>query len=180
MFIKLTNGNPEKYSIGKLRRDNPNVSFPKNIPDSVLEEFDVYPLNASEKPEYNPTTENVVEGTPVKQGDDWVQVWDIVELTEEETAEYMAALQKQITSKVQQRLDVFANTRNYAGIVSLCTYATSTNAKFAAEGKYGVEVRDQTWAKCYEILAEVQSGVRPAPSGYDDIEPELPKLEWPM
>jgi len=180
MHIKLTNGNPEKYSIGKLRRDNPNVSFPKNIPDSVLEEFDVYPLTTGEKPEHNPTTEKVVEGTPVKQGDDWVQVWDIVELTEEETAEYMASLQQQITSKVQQRLDVFANTRNYAGIVSLCTYATSTNAKFAAEGQYGVEARDQTWAKCYEILAEVQSGVRAVPSGYDDIEPELPKLEWPM
>ena len=180
MHVKLTNDVPEKYSIGKLRRDNPQTSFPKQIPDSVLAEFDVYPLTPSEKPKYNPTTEKVVEGTPVKQGDDWVQVWDIVALTEEETAEYMAALQQQITNKVQQRLDVFANTRNYTGIVSLCTYATSTNAKFAAEGQYGVEARDQTWAKCYEILAEVQSGVRTVPSGYGDIEPELPPLVWPL
>ena len=179
MHIKLTNGNPKKYTIGQLRRDNPQVSFPKTIPDTVLAEFGVYPLTATEKPQHNPTTEKVVEVAPIKQGDVWVQVWNVVELTEEESAEYMANLQKQITNQVQRRLDNFAKTKNYTGIVSLCTYATSGNPKFRREGQYGVEVRDETWAKCYEILAEVQSGTRPVPFGYDDIESELPVFKWP-
>lgn len=88
-------------------------------------------------------------------------------------------LQAEIVTATQQRLDDFARTRNYDGILSLCTYATSANPKFKQEGLYGVEVRDSTWAKLYEILAEVESGVRPIPSGYAEIESELPQLAWP-
>jgi hypothetical protein len=87
-------------------------------------------------------------------------------------------VQEQIVAATQQRLDDFAKTRNYDGILSACTYATSTVPNFKTEGQYCVEARDQTWAKLYEIMDEVQSGVRPPPTGYDDIEPELPVLEW--
>jgi hypothetical protein len=88
-------------------------------------------------------------------------------------------IQSQIVAATQDRLDAFAQTRNYGGILSACTYATSTNPKFAAEGQYCVETRDATWAKLYEMLDEVLAGTRPMPSGYADIEPELPVLEWP-
>lgn len=43
-------------------------------------------------------------------------------------------LQAQVVQSTQQRLDDFARTRNYDGILSACTYATSTVPKFAAEG----------------------------------------------
>ncbi len=89
-------------------------------------------------------------------------------------------VQAAIVVATQRRLDDFARTRNYDGILSLCTYATSTNAKFQAEGQYGVEARDATWAKLYEILAEVEAGTRPVPTGYAEIEPELPALVWPQ
>lgn len=82
-------------------------------------------------------------------------------------------------NRTQQRLDDFARTRNYDNILSACTYATSTVPKFKAEGQYCVTARDATWAKLYEILAEVEAGTRPMPSGYADIEPLLPPLEWP-
>jgi hypothetical protein len=36
-----------------------------------------------------------------------------------------------------------------------------------------------TWARLYELLAEVQAGTRPMPTGFADIEPELPPLVWP-
>ena len=81
--------------------------------------------------------------------------------------------------RTQKRLDDFARTRNYDGIMSACTYATSTVPKFKAEGQYAVEARDATWAALYQLLAEVQAGNRPMPSDYADIEPLLPVLEWP-
>jgi hypothetical protein len=84
----------------------------------------------------------------------------------------------EFTAKIQARLDAFAKTRNYDSILSACTYATSMNPKFAAEGQYCVEARDATWVKCYEILNEVQSGQRPIPS-WEELEAELPPLEWP-
>lgn len=88
-------------------------------------------------------------------------------------------VQAEIIAATQKRLDDFAQTRSYDGVLSLCTYAASTNAKFAAEGKYGVEARDATWAKLYQMLAEVEAGARPMPAGFADVEPELPVLKWP-
>lgn len=88
-------------------------------------------------------------------------------------------IQASIVSATQQRLDAFARTRNYDGILSACTYATSAVPKFAAEGQYAVQARDATWATLYTILAEVEAGTRPLPSGYADIEQDLPALTWP-
>lgn len=83
-----------------------------------------------------------------------------------------------MTAAVQQHLDVKARERNYDGILSLCTYAASPNSKFAAEGQAGVEWRDAVWAKCYEILADVQAGTRPAPTA-EQLIAELPGFTWP-
>jgi hypothetical protein len=88
-------------------------------------------------------------------------------------------IQAEIVTATQQRLDDFAKTRNYDGILSACTYAADPNPKFAFEGKYCIDARGATWTKLYEILAEVEAGTRPMPSGYADIEPELPVLAWP-
>lgn len=79
------------------------------------------------------------------------------------------------TDMVQAYLDSTARTRNYDNILSLCTYATSTNEKFRREGQAGVEWRDAVWAKCYEILAEIQAGTRGVP---EDIISELPVMNW--
>lgn len=89
-------------------------------------------------------------------------------------------LQAEIVSATQRRLDDFARTRNYDGILSACTYATSTVPKFQAEGQYCVEARDATWATLYQILADVEAGTRPVPSGYADVEADLPALAWPV
>ena len=85
----------------------------------------------------------------------------------------------QYTAGVQQHLDTFAHTRNYEGILSAATYATSTVSKFKVEGQYAVEARDATWAKCYEVLASVEAGSRPMPT-LDEMLAELPELVWPQ
>lgn len=81
------------------------------------------------------------------------------------------------TAHIQKRLDTFAKTRGYDSALSCCTYATSTVAKFAAEGQYMVEARDLTWAQAYEILADVESGLRPMPT-LQELDAELPELVW--
>jgi len=91
--------------------------------------------------------------------------------TSEIIADYIAAIQK--------RLDDFAHTRNYDGILSAATYAASAVPKFKAEGQYATAARDATWAKGYEILAEVEAGTRAAPT-LDELAAELPALAWPQ
>lgn len=85
-----------------------------------------------------------------------------------------------VTVAVQQRLDEFAQTRAYDGILSAATYATSSVAKFAAEGQYAVNARDAHWAKCYEIEAAVKAGSRPMPASVDEVLAEMPPLAWPV
>ena len=89
------------------------------------------------------------------------------------------AVKSEVLVRTAERLDAFAGTRNYSSMLSLCTYATSTNARFQAEAQYGVSARDATYARLYELLEEVTTGVRPAPTCFEDIEQELPALEWP-
>lgn len=84
-----------------------------------------------------------------------------------------------LTAQIQQRLDAFAKTRNYDGILSACTYATSTVTKFATEGQYCVQARDATWAAGYVIMEDVLSGARAVPDSIADIEADLPVLTWP-
>ncbi len=89
-YIKLPDIYP--YSQTQLRQDNPGVSFPQgDIPLSTLAEFDVYLVASTPLPPYNEQTHRVVELLPVKIADSWVQVWDLVALTDEEQAEQFAA-----------------------------------------------------------------------------------------
>ncbi len=83
-----------------------------------------------------------------------------------------------VQAAVQKRLDDFARTRNYDGILSAATYATSSVQKFAAEGQYAVQARDASWAACYQVMADVQSRRRSMPS-IEQVLAELPVLDWP-
>ena len=86
MFIRLTNGIPGEYTIEQLRRDNPQVSFPKSIPDATLAEYGVYPLITAGQPTYDPITQNLTEGTPALVDGVWTQVWDVTDATPEQIA----------------------------------------------------------------------------------------------
>lgn len=90
----------------------------------------------------------------------------------------LAALQRDIITRTQARLDTFANARGYDGILSACTYVASQVPRFAHDGQVAVQSRDATWAKLYEILGEVEAHKRPIPSGFADIEADLPVLVW--
>ena len=78
---------------------------------------------------------------------------------------------------IQRRLDDFAKTRNYDNILSATSYATSSVAKFKAEGQYAVEARDVTWAAAYQIFEAVGDGDIPP---IDNVLEQLPELKWPI
>lgn len=62
MHVKLTSGQPDQfpYTIGQFRRDNSGTSFPKNIPDTILRRWGVYPVEELPKPDYNPLVQTLV------------------------------------------------------------------------------------------------------------------------
>lgn len=84
-----------------------------------------------------------------------------------------------IVKETQAYLDAFAQTRGYDGILSLVSYISSTSPKFASEAQYGLESRDATWQKVYEIIEQIKVGTRPRQTRFIDIVAELPPLQWP-
>lgn len=70
MHIKLTNGTPAKYTLGQLRRDNPQISFPKIIPDELLASYDVYPYVIQDV-DVDSVSQNKVEGQFVQVDGQW-------------------------------------------------------------------------------------------------------------
>ena len=169
-----------------IREVFPNTSFAS--PFTAPEDYTfVFP---TPQPDYNAVTHWAQEGAPVLTNKGtWAQTWTTVKryalqadedaAVAADTALKVQTLQASIVTATQLRLDSFAQTRNYDNILSACTYASSSVPRFQAEGQTCVNQRDATWAKLYEIMAEVQAGTRPMPTGYTDIESELPVLVWP-
>ena len=182
MYAKVIDNEIQKYpfSIKQLKMENPNTSFLSNIEVdfATLAEFNVVRVFESSKPAVNSCTHKIVEGIPEKLDERWYQKWDTVALSEEEAGDARSAFVIGFIGKTQSRLDMFAASRNYDGILGLCTYATSTVPKFQAEGQCGVNIRDATWEALYRIMAEIESGARPMPSSYEEIEVDLPALVW--
>lgn len=72
MHLKLTNGTPAKYTLGQLRRDNPQTSFPKLIPDDLLASYDVYPYTRPVAPEYDSLSHRLTDGAFEQVEGAWV------------------------------------------------------------------------------------------------------------
>lgn len=183
---------PEKNRIfethSEIRSAFPDVSMPSEITDDTLLGHGVLPLTDTPPAGLEFWQYSVRSGVEQINGKWYTKyIAGPVFATQAEQDAYVAAktdeknasLFKSIQEETQKRLDDFAATRNYSGILSACTYATSSVPKFAAEGQYSVQARDATWAKLYEILAEVEAGTRPIHGAYADIEAELPALVWP-
>ena len=72
MFVKITNGQAQaNYTIGDLRRDNPNVSFPRNISDETLASFNVFRVTELPAPDYDSRTHRLVTQAPALVDNVW-------------------------------------------------------------------------------------------------------------
>lgn len=72
------------YSIGQLRVDNPNTSFPEQPTPAQLAEFNTFFVSPTPQPSYDWITETCVEGTPAKTGEEWLQTWVVTQNTPEQ------------------------------------------------------------------------------------------------
>lgn len=93
MHALIINGVVEKYpySVIDLRNDNPNVSFPREPTDELLQEYNVQRIERVEQPDYDPITQNMREDVPQEIGGTWTQVWLVGNASEQEVAQRKAA-----------------------------------------------------------------------------------------
>lgn len=86
MYIKLTNDGPEIYTIGRLRHDNPNTSFPRRVSDDTLASYGVYPYTMEDQPDHDPTTQVIEPGDFAETESGWVRGWTVRDKLPEEYA----------------------------------------------------------------------------------------------
>lgn len=84
MYIKIIDDLPEPYSIGQLRQDNPQVSFPQDIPQDTLAEYGVFPVTATTPPTHNETEVAEKVGFLQRADGSWEQAWRVRPMNEQE------------------------------------------------------------------------------------------------
>jgi hypothetical protein len=82
--LKITNGQPEIYSIGQLRRDNPNTSFPKVPSDALLADWGVYPYTVQDQPTVDYMTQTITSTALTQANGVWTQGWDVSNMSVED------------------------------------------------------------------------------------------------
>ena len=152
MHILAPNQTIEKYpyTIGELRKDNPNTSFPKRPSDDLLVGWDVYSVVDSNSPAYD-HTKNITEGTPVLVNGVWTQVWDVTDATPEE-----------VSQRAAQQADGIRNKRNQLLSDSDWTQIADAPVDATAWATYRQALRDITDHANFPYLGEDDWPVEPA------------------
>jgi len=91
MYVKITNGSVDTwpYTIGQLRRDNSNISFPKLIPGDFLASYGILPVTQQDTPSYTERTQKIeLDATPTLVDGVWTLGWTVSDKTSDEVTEY--------------------------------------------------------------------------------------------
>lgn len=100
MFVKVTNGQPSKYpyTLGDLRRENPQISFPKQVPASTLEAYGVYSVQQNTAPRFDNKTHRMSDNVQFVDGA-WTQIWRKIELPAERASENVRAYRDRLLAE---------------------------------------------------------------------------------
>ena len=107
MYVLAPNQTVEiyPYSISDLKRDNPNTSYPRNLSDATLSDWNVFPVIDNPTPDYNPATQNCNQLTPELKDGEWVMTWAVTPATPEQISERTSAKEVEVR---QQRNDLLS------------------------------------------------------------------------
>ena len=151
MYAKINGGTAEKfpYSFGDLRKDNPNVSFPRNITQSIRQRYGMQSVFTVDDPSYDPTTQKIVEATtptretngvyteedaplPNMVGESiytgrWVLTKTVVALTDEQIADATAAK----ATEMRKKRDELISATDYFALTDVTMDAAMTTYRQA-------------------------------------------------
>jgi hypothetical protein len=154
MHVKITSGNVDTYpyNVGQLRRDNPNTSFPKRIPDEMLAEWGVYPVAVADMPAFTDRTQTVAQdAAPTGSGSSWSIGWT----TSSKTAEEIQAWDDSMASSNRGKRDSLLTQSDW-------TQVADAPVNAAAWATYRTALRDITSHTNWPNLNEADWPVKPA------------------
>lgn len=133
------------YSVARFRRDNPNVSFPKEIPESTLAEFGVFPITET----VAPSGDVVEEATPALIDGVWVQQWTSRDYTTEEIVQnLMDRRASMIVTPRQARLALLSAGHISNIDIAIDALEEPTKSAVKIEWEYAVQIeRISPWVQ---------------------------------
>lgn len=97
LYVKVSNGSVQfPYTIGQLRKDNPNTSFPAYITEATLANYSVFPVTEVAAPVVDPLTQRHEQTTPAQVDGKWTQVWRVIDLPEDQATANVRAKRNQL------------------------------------------------------------------------------------
>jgi hypothetical protein len=112
MYVLSKPGNTPvfPYSLYLLSKDNPSTSFPTEPHPDLLATWHVYKIVDKDKPDFDSSSQGIIEIEPVNENGVWIQQWQIFELSDDEKAEILSA---QIVESNNKHLDYLNSTDWY-------------------------------------------------------------------
>ena len=106
LLVKVSNNTVEQYpySVGLLRKDNPNTSFPKKPSASDMAAFGVHPVTEA-SPTVGDGQKLVKTWTPTLLGSDWVLAHETVDLTAEEVTAATEVIAANVREQRNKKLE---------------------------------------------------------------------------
>ena len=152
MYVRATNGNLDTYpyNVGQLRRDNPHISFPKQIPDETLAEFNIFPVTFTDPPEIDKRTQTMQqESDPSLVDGTWTLGWVVADKTAEEIEDY--------DNNIASRNRLIRN-----GLLSETDWTAMSDVTMTdAQRVYRQKLRDLTKHENWPHLTEADWPVKP-------------------
>lgn len=98
MYAKIVDGQVNKYpySILELRKDNPQVSYPENPNEEVLNSLGIFSIVPENPPTYKQATQRCDRVLPTFQNGRWVETWQISELSDIEKEQVKAEKEQEV------------------------------------------------------------------------------------
>lgn len=106
-YVKVVDGaaTAYPYTIGQLRKDNPNTSFPKELSDQLLSEWGLQAVSKADAPSFDSKTQRVeVNALPSLVNGAWVLGHSVVDMTADEISELTAAKAAEVRADRDARL----------------------------------------------------------------------------
>lgn len=91
MYAKIVNGavSTFPYSPAKLKADNPNISFPSKMSDTMLSEYGVERVTLDAEPSYTERTQKIARNsTPTESNGSWTLGWTVTNKSQAEITAY--------------------------------------------------------------------------------------------
>ena len=157
MFVKVTNNQIDQYpyTVGDLRRDNPNTSFPKKVPEATMAAYGMFPVGYEAAPEYDPMTHRIQHSNvPELKDGKWVLTKTVVALTAEQIADRDAAKAKEVRDQRNQLLTQSDWTQMNDSPLS--------NDSRAAWATYRQDLRDITSSANWPYLTDADWPTKPS------------------